>query len=251
MVSDAAKRFRDYTVVKGVDACFLSFAYAGRANPLFHPSLYGVQVIKDIPYGLLGERANRLNIYRPTQSGRSWPVLLYIHGGGFRSLSKQLNQLLALQYAKMGFAVVSIDYRLVPKHPFPAAAVDACAAYAWLQEHAHLYGMDIDRLVVAGESAGGNLDMGLAIAACYQRSEPWAKAVYETGIVPKAVISACGMLQISDPERLLKQRHVRKFLLPAIEVVRDAYLASSQLKDTPTMDLVDPLCFLERVPPPH
>jgi acetyl esterase len=61
----------------------------------------------------------------------------------------------------MGFVVFNIDYRLAPTHKFPAAFDDAARALAWVREQAPKYGGDASRIVIAGESAGGNLTASL------------------------------------------------------------------------------------------
>ena len=77
---------------------------------------------------------------------------------------------MGLVFARYGYLVINISYRLAPQHPFPAAIQDTCAAYGWLAKHVHELGGDPARVAVAGESAGGNLISALTIAACQQRS---------------------------------------------------------------------------------
>jgi len=90
---------------------------------------------------------------------------------------------------------------LAQKHPYPAAIEDVCRAAMWVQRHARAYGADSKRLVLAGESAGGNLVAALAVAASFDRPEPYAAAVRQAGVRPVAVVPACGLLQASDAGR--------------------------------------------------
>ncbi|BEP12113.1 alpha/beta hydrolase [Acidothermaceae bacterium B102] len=94
--------------------------------------------------------------------GGSAGVLFHLHGGGFAVGSAQGSLGLATSLARRtGLSVVAVDYRLAPEHPFPAAADDALAAYEALVEREG----GADRIVVCGESAGGNLAVGLLVAA--------------------------------------------------------------------------------------
>ena len=90
--------------------------------------------------------------------GGSAGILFHLHGGGF-AVGSALGSLgLATSLARRtGLSVVSVDYRLAPKHPFPAAADDVLAAYEALVEREG----GAERIVVSGESAGGNLAVGL------------------------------------------------------------------------------------------
>lgn len=161
----------------------------------------GVEVIRDLAYGP-HPVAHRLDIYRPRYAPRPLPVLLYIHGGGFIVCSKDTHRGIALlKAARPGYLVFNINYRLAPRHPFPAAIEDACAAYRWVVANARRFGGDPRRIVVAGESAGGNLALGVAIAATYERPEPYARAVHALGVVPAAVMPITPYLQASAPER--------------------------------------------------
>lgn len=112
------------------------------------------------PAGLLPAR-----IY--ASSAERLPVLLYFHGGGFTIGSIETHDSLCRQLAlRSGWAVVSLDYRLAPEHPFPAAVDDSWAAMRWLAEHASQWGLDGSRLAVGGDSAGGTL---AAVSALHAR----------------------------------------------------------------------------------
>lgn len=113
----------------------------------------------------------RVRIYRPAGSvARLLPTILYFHGGGW-ILGSLEGYDLACRYfcARSGCAVVAVDYRLAPEHKFPAAIEDALAAYRWLADEAPSIGLDPDRIVLAGDSAGGTI---AAVAAQALRGAP-------------------------------------------------------------------------------
>jgi acetyl esterase len=99
-----------------------------------------------------------VRVYRPGGAGGTPGVVAYFHGGGWclGSLDGFDTVCRALANAS-GAIVASVDYRLAPEHPFPAAVEDAEAVVRWLGEHAASLGADPARLAVAGDSAGGNL----------------------------------------------------------------------------------------------
>jgi acetyl esterase len=100
-----------------------------------------------------------VRIYRPRNTdGQPLPLVLNFHGGGFTTGDPQQSQWWCSSIAHDARAlVVSVDYRLAPEHPFPAAPEDCYAATAWAVEHAAELGADGTRLAVMGDSAGGNL----------------------------------------------------------------------------------------------
>jgi acetyl esterase len=94
------------------------------------------------------------------------PALLYLHGGGFVIGGLQTHDSLCRQLAlRSGGAVVALDYRLAPEHPFPTAVDDAWAGLLALRAQAHMLGLDARRLAVGGDSAGGTLATVCAIHA--------------------------------------------------------------------------------------
>jgi acetyl esterase len=98
-----------------------------------------------------------IRIYRPDGEGPH-PALLYIHGGGWVIGGlDEYDDVCAKLASHAGCVVVSVDYRLAPEHPFPAAVEDSYAAALWLGQHTDLLNADPDRLVIGGDSAGGNL----------------------------------------------------------------------------------------------
>ncbi|MFC4553140.1 MULTISPECIES: alpha/beta hydrolase [Halorussus] len=106
-----------------------------------------------------------VRVYRPEGDGPH-PVVVFFHGGGFvlGDLDGHDAPCRILTNA-VEAVVVSVDYRLAPEHPFPAAVEDAYAATEWIAEHAAEIDGDAERIAVAGDSAGGNLAAVVALAA--------------------------------------------------------------------------------------
>ncbi|MCP2279602.1 alpha/beta hydrolase [Nocardia amikacinitolerans] len=108
-----------------------------------------------------GEIGARL--YRRNPSGLA-PALLYLHGGGFvLGTLDGVDELCRAIAARSGWAVLSLEYRLAPENPYPAALEDAVDAFAWLHESATGLGIDPGTIAVGGDSAGGNLAAALCL----------------------------------------------------------------------------------------
>ena len=123
-----------------------------------------VRIDRNIVYAHLSS-AQKLDLYRPTGNHAPLPLVIYIHGGGFRFGDKSGAQNLIDPLVKAGFAVASLDYRLTGEARFPAQIVDVKAAVRFLRAHAHGYSLNPDRFAAFGGSAGGYLATMLAVSA--------------------------------------------------------------------------------------
>jgi len=219
-----------------------------------HPRLslryHDIERKQDISYNSSGLKEHTLDVYRPKGVEGPLPVMIYIHGGGFQLLSKDTHWLLAAKYASRGFVVFNINYRLAPEHTYPAAILDAMDACLWVKEHAETFGGDPTRIVVAGESAGANLATSLAVASSYRHSESWAESFFDASVSFKAIIAACGVLQVSDPERFHRRRKMPEWIIETLREVA-AYLPNQEQATPGQWALADPLIKLESAEKPE
>jgi acetyl esterase/lipase len=125
----------------------------------------GVRRSANVQYGEAG-RKQRLDVYRPRAATSGAPVLIYLHGGGFRMGSKLLGgRPLLYRLAARGWVGVSANYRLQPGVTYAEQLADAKRVVAWVREHAEEYGADPDAIVVSGGSAGAHLAAMVGLTA--------------------------------------------------------------------------------------
>lgn len=115
-----------------------------------------VKVLNDVTYATVGDRKLPLDLYLPAKADKPALLVIWIHGGGWRSGSKE-NPGRALPLLERGYAVASVEYRLSGEAIFPAAIEDCKAAVSFLRLNAVKYNLDPDRFGVWGSSAGGHL----------------------------------------------------------------------------------------------
>jgi acetyl esterase len=107
-----------------------------------------------------------IRIYRPVSDAAVLPVVVYAHGGGFVFCDLDSHDGLCRNLTnRTGAVFISVDYRLAPEHPWPAAAEDLLAVTTWVADSADVLGVDADRIAVGGDSAGGNLAAVAALMA--------------------------------------------------------------------------------------
>src|SRR5262245_2275222 len=116
-----------------------------------------------------GDTRIRARLYTPDRGQRD-PVMVYLHGGGYVKGGVAESDTFCRNLSRLArHLVVSVEYRLAPEHPFPAALDDAIAATAWACTHAAELGAAPGPVVICGESAGGNL---AAVSCLAARSDP-------------------------------------------------------------------------------
>jgi acetyl esterase len=108
-----------------------------------------------------------VRVYEPDRrAAEPTPAVLFLHGGGFVMGSAESEHVAAgVLCVALGVVVVSVDYRLAPEHPYPAALEDSYRAIRWVHDEAGLLRIDPGRVAVVGHSAGGGLAAALAILA--------------------------------------------------------------------------------------
>ncbi len=143
------------------------------------------------PGGPLG-----LRVYTPRGGTGPFPLLVFFHGGGFVVCDLGTHDALCRNLcAGAGCVVASVAYRLAPEHRFPAAPDDCLAATRWAAEHAAELGADPGRVVVGGDSAGGNL---AAVVALRARDEGGPRLAGQLLLYPTTDAEAAGMPSLAE-----------------------------------------------------
>ena len=132
-----------------------------------------IRVLKDVSYGPYGER-NLLDFYLPsaTDVPVPHPLVICIHGGGWKSGGRGAYAALARALAQRGFAAVCITYRFAPEWHSPTQMDDVQRAVRWLRRNAKQYELDPQRFGAIGGSAGGHLASYLALVDTRDNSDP-------------------------------------------------------------------------------
>lgn len=166
--------------------------FAPAAEPAKEAARYEVETHSDIAY-CTGTDADpvrhKLDLYVP-KGLKDYPVLVFVHGGTWRSGNKTLYMPVGLTFAKCGIGTVVINYRLSPQVKHPAHIEDVAKAFAWTCENIGKYGGRTDRIFVSGHSAGAHLVSLLAL------DDTYLKAVGRSAADIHGVLAVSGVYSI-------------------------------------------------------
>jgi acetyl esterase len=197
------------------------------------PKIVAIGKSEDIkmpgPAGPLG-----LRVYTPVAAGgAALPAILYLHGGGFVVGDLDCYDGLCRTLAnESGCRVISVDYRLAPEHPFPAAVDDCFAAFHWVQANASDISVDPNRLAVAGDSAGGNLAAVVCLLAAHSKIRP--TIAYQLLIYPDTRVSSTATERPFGSGYFLDNRTIERYhrdYMPARYDPADWCLSPIEAKD--------------------
>src|SRR5687767_11383197 len=147
MVGQRLAEARRYAGAFVVDGFFNGFSRLARLHPRAAPHRHSVERLLDVRYADGDLREHLLDVWRPAEangspppfrhhSGPPWPIVFYVHGGGFRILSKDTHWIMGLGFSRHGFIVFNVSYRLAPRWRFPCALEDLAQAFTWVVENA-------------------------------------------------------------------------------------------------------------------
>lgn len=157
-----------------------------------------VSIKKDLIYKTINQQALTLNLFAPKQQHAPLPLIILVHGGGWRTGTPALFSALATRLAAKGFVVATPSYRLSGTAPFPAAIYDINDALTWLKKHHQQFAIDLEKIALGGGSAGGQIAALLA----YSQGQLKQQAQQATVVNVQALINIDGLSDFASDEAL-------------------------------------------------
>ena len=124
---------------------------------VFNPEVSGVDSLMNVVYRVVNDLPLHIDIYKPKQTKEKSPLLIMVHGGGWNAGDKSLEHPIARYMAGAGIVAVAVQYRKSPEALYPAAIQDVRCAIRYLRYKSEDYNIDTTRVVIMGESAGGQI----------------------------------------------------------------------------------------------
>ena len=167
-------------------------------HPLRNYKRYpGVVVERNLRYSMAHKMDNKFDVYySPKKKNGPYPVLFNIHGGGFVRGGKQYRSGFAKRFADRGWFVVNIDYRLAPYGTFPAATEDSILALNYVNALKDIYDLDLNKIVITGDSAGGYYAAHLVSAIYSKRLRDSLGLPEYKGVKPRGLLTFCAPFDV-------------------------------------------------------
>ena len=217
------------------------------------PSVFDPGVLKrtrlDIQYGSLPEQL--LDVYYPDEGEGPWPLIIYVHGGGWSMGSRRECAIDCILGAlKRGYALVTLDYRLAPKTKFPEFLFDVKTAVRWCRANAKEYGFIPDKFGVMGDSAGGHLALMIGFTAGHPEYEGEQYGWPGVSSAVQAVIDMYGPAVLDADNFAWTRENGLKSMRP--EPPKDAppMLAGAFTADLNMLKLISPISYVHKDIPP-
>lgn len=207
----------------------------------------------DVAYGTLPEQT--LDVYLPDEGDGPFPLIIYVHGGGWSMGTKTEGALDCIIDARtMGYALITVNYRLAPKAVFPDFLYDVKTAVRWARAHAKEYGFDPDRFGMVGDSAGGHLTLMVGFTAGHPEYEGeefgWPGVSSEV----QAIIDMYGpSILTADKDELLAESGVPPISLGGggnANGKAPSIFDSAFTSDPRMLELISPITYVHRNIPP-
>ena len=188
-----------------------------------------IEEIKNIEYKNIDGNSLQLDIYKPKNLTKPAPLLVFIHGGGWKGGERADYLIYLLAFAKKGYITATVSYRLLKVAPYPACVEDISDAVQWFFRNGEKYGYDPDRIALIGGSAGGHL----ALLAGYGWKNPQAKKdsipVAENKHHIKAVVDIYGPVDLTT-EYARNQPLVTHFIAHSYQEAPELYREASPIQ---------------------
>jgi len=190
--------------------------------------------VKGVVYDERFGDSTTMDVYLPDNAETARPGVLWIHGGGWSSFHRDVHTDHAIRLARAGYVSATIDYRLVPEGVYTDLVKDCFCALAHFRANADAYGLDPDRVAIAGYSAGGHLVSMLGTTYDLDETAPDCGA--GPAAPPNAVISGAGIHDMRA--------------MPSSSVVSD-FVGGSKKEVPEHYDVMSPILHIDADTPPY
>jgi acetyl esterase/lipase len=199
-----------------------------------------IEEIKDVEYKNVNGKSLQMDFYRLKSLDKPAPLLLFIHGGGWKGGKRSDYLIYLLDFARRGYVTATVSYRLIKDKTYPACVEDVSDAIRWLYRNGENYGYDPDRIAVIGGSAGAHLAM-LTGYGWQDLHYPSTDTLPQPGHNIKAVVNIYGPTDLTT-EYARNHSLVTNFIARSFEDAPELYREASPVNyldenDPPTLIL--------------